>query len=216
MRNREPSEGPSRTALKTAAVCILLLAYTSLSHYCNTQGAHRLGASLAIAPVLALLVTLLWQTLRATLAVPATALCGLLLYDTWPILEKNFSVVYLLQECGMYGILAVGFGRSLRSGDVALCTRLADRLHGPLSAAEVRYSRQVTLAWTVFFTTLGAIIVGLYVAAPLALWSGFVNFVTLPLVAAMFAVEHIVRRRVLPQTEHRGILETMRVFLASR
>ena len=33
----------------------------------------------------------------------------------------------------MYGLLAVGFGRSLRAGDVALCTRLADRLHGPLT-----------------------------------------------------------------------------------
>ena len=30
----------------------------------------------------------------------------LLLYDSWPILEKNFSVVYLLQELGMYGLLA--------------------------------------------------------------------------------------------------------------
>ena len=47
---------------------------------------------------------------------------ALLLYDVWPLLEKNFSVVYLLQECGMYGLLAVGFGRSLRAGE-SRCAR---------------------------------------------------------------------------------------------
>lgn len=216
MRNREPSERPSRHALKTAAICILIVAYTSLSHYCNTQGAHRLGAILAAAPPLAVLIGLLWQTLRVPVAALVTALCALLLYDVWPLLEKNFSVVYLLQECGMYGLLAVGFGRSLRAGEVALCTRLADTLHGPLSVAELRYTRRITVAWTVFFTLLVAMVAILYAAAPLAVWSEFVNFVTLPLIAAMFALECAVRRRVLPQAERRGILETMRLFLASR
>lgn len=202
--------------VKTAAFGALILAYTSLSHYCNTRGAHRLGAVLALAPAVAALITVLWQTLRPALAVLIAALCGLLLYDAWPMLEKNFSVVYLLQECGMYGLLTVGFGRSLCAGEVALCTRLADRLHGPLSAAEIRYTRQVTWAWTVFFAGILAIIVALYCEAPLAVWSAFVNFFTLPLMAAMFAAEYAVRGRVLPQTERRGILATMRVFFANR
>jgi uncharacterized membrane protein len=157
-----------------------------------------LGALLALAPATAVLITVLWHTLRPFLAVLITALVALLLYDAWPILEKNFSVVYLLQECGMYGLLAVGFGRSLRAGDVALCTRLADQLHGPLNAAEIRYTRQVTMAWTVFFTVLIAMVVALYVVAPLAVWSVFVNFVTLPLMVAMFGAEYVVRGRVLP------------------
>jgi uncharacterized membrane protein len=216
LANSEPNERLSRGVLKTAAVCVLILAYATLSHYCNTRGAYRLGTVLALGPAAAVLIALAWQTLRAPLAVLVTVLGALLLYDVWPLLEKNFSVVYLLQECGMDGLLAVGFGGSLRAGRVALCTRLADKLHGPLSAAEIRYTRQVTLAWTVFFAALGVITVALYWEAPLAVWSAFVSFMTLPLMAAMFAAEYLVRGRVLPQTERRGLVATMRVFFADR
>jgi uncharacterized membrane protein len=146
----------------------------------------------------------------------AAALGGLLLYDNWHILEKNFSVVYLLQECGMYGLLAVGFGRTLRAGEVALCTRLADKLHGPLNATEILYTRRVTLAWTLFFALMGVTVAILYVTAPRSVWSAFVNFLATPLILAMFAAEYAVRGRVLPHTERRGIWATMRVFFASR
>jgi uncharacterized membrane protein len=206
----------SLDALRIAAVCALIAAYTCLSHYCNTHGAHRLGAALALAPLLIFVFGILRHTVPAFWLLLATAAGALLLYDAWPILEKNFSVVYLLQECGMYGLLAVGFGRSLRAGDVALCTRLADKLHGPLSAAEVRYSRRVTLAWTLFFVLMAATIAVLYVSVPRAVWSAFVNFGAIPLIAAMFAVEYAVRSRVLPHSERRGIWATMRVFFASR
>jgi uncharacterized membrane protein len=216
LQHREPSERRARDGLRIAAVCVLILAYTCLSHYCNTRGVHRLGAVLALAPLLALLVGVLRHTVPASVLLLCTALGGLLLYDGWPILEKNFSVVYLLQECGMYGLLAVGFGRSLRPGDVALCTRLADRLHGPLNAAEIRYSRRATLAWTLFFVFMTVTVAVLYVCVPRAVWSAFVNFAAIPLIAAMFAAEYVVRGRVLPYTERRGIWATMRVFFANR
>jgi uncharacterized membrane protein len=202
--------------LRIAAVCVLIVAYTCLSHYCNTRGAHRLGAALALAPPLAFVLGVLRHTVPAFVLLLATALGGLLLYDGWPILEKNFSVVYLLQECGMYGLLAVGFGRSLRAGDIALCTRLADKLHGPLNAAEIRYSRRVTLAWTLFFALMTVTVAVLYVSVTRAVWSAFVNFASIPLIATMFAAEYVVRGRVLPHTERRGIWATMRVFFASR
>jgi uncharacterized membrane protein len=216
LQHREPSERPPRGALRIVAIGVLILAYASLSHYCNTRGAHRLGAILALAPLVAFLLTVLRHAVPAYIVLLAAALGALLLYDSWPILEKNFSVVYLLQELGMYGLLAAGFGRSLRTGQVALCTRLADMLHGPLNAAEILYTRRVTLAWTLFFTLMGVSIAVLYVAAPRAVWSAFVNFVATPLIVAMFAAEYAVRGRVLPHTERRGIWATMRVFFASR
>jgi uncharacterized membrane protein len=80
----------------------------------------------------------------------------------------------------------------------------------------VRYTRRVTLAWAIFFTTLTALIAVLYATASRAVWSAFVNFAALPLVAAMFAAEYAVRRRVLPATFHSGIIASVRVFLASR
>jgi uncharacterized membrane protein len=206
----------SRDALRIAAVCLLIVAYTCLSHYCNIHGAHRLGAALALAPLLVFALGVLRHTVPAFVLLLATAGGALLLYDAWPILEKNFSVVYLLQECGMYGLLAVGFGRSLRAGEVALCTRLADQLHGPLNPAEIRYSRRATVAWTLFFVLMTATVALLYVSVPRAVWSAFVNFGAIPLIAAMFAAEYAVRRRVLPHSERRGIWATMRVFFANR
>ena len=216
MRHREPSERLPRGALRIVAIGILILAYACLSHFSNTRGLHRLGAILAIAPPAALLLTVLRHVLPAYIVLLAAALGALLLYDSWPIFEKNFSVVYLLQELGMYGLLAAGFGRSLRAGEVALCTRLADKLHGPLSAAELLYTRRVTLAWTLFFALMGVAIAVLYFVAPRAVWSAFVNFVATPLIVAMFAAEYAVRGHVLPHTERRGIWATMRVFFASR
>ena len=216
MRHREPSERGTHGALRIVAIGVLILAYTCLSHYCNTRGVHRLGAILALAPLVALMGTFLRHALPSYILFLTAALGALLLYDNWPILEKNFSVVYLLQECGMYGLLAAGFGRSLRAGEVALCTRFADKLHGPLTAAEILYSRRVTLAWTLFFTLMGVMVVVLYVAAPRAIWSAFVNFLATPLILAMFAAEYAVRGRVLPHTERRGIWASVRIFFASR
>ncbi len=175
-----------------------------------------MGAVLAAAPPIALGLSLLWRSARPSLAGALTVAAALLLYDQWPRLEKQFSMVYLLQECGMYGLLTIGFGRSLASGEVALCTRLADRLHGPLTAREVRYTRQVTAAWACFFGALTLTILMLYLLAPLAIWSLFVNFIALPLIALMFVGEYAVRRRALPETDRRGILASVRVFLWSR
>lgn len=202
--------------LQVAAACALLAAYTGLSHYCNVHGIRGLGGVLALTPPLVLGLCLLWRAAPAWIAGPLTMAAALLLYYWWPQLEKKFSMVYLLQECGMYGLLAFGFGRSLGPGDTALCTRLADRLHGPLTPRELRYTREVTAAWAIFFAALTLAILSLYLFAPLAIWSLFVNFIALPLVALMFVAEYAVRRQALPETRRRGILESMRIFLSSR
>jgi uncharacterized membrane protein len=216
LRATEPSERRAFGKPWIAAACVLIVAYTALSHYCNTHGARHLGAALSLGPLLVVGCAVLWRSLPALIALPVSIVAAALLYDGWPLFERNFSIVYLMQECGMYGLLALGFWRSLGSGKVALCTRLADRLHGPLGAAELRYTRQVTLAWAIFFTAVTAVIALLYLSAARALWSAFVNFMALPLVAAMFVAEYAMRRRVLPAAFHSGILATVRVFFASR
>jgi uncharacterized membrane protein len=169
-----------------------------------------------LAPPLGFGLSLLWRSARPWIAGPLTVAAAVLLYDCWPQLEKKFSMVYLMQECGMYGLLAFGFGRSLGSGHTALCTRVADRLHGPLTPQELRYTRQITAAWAIFFGVLAVSILAFYMFAPRAVWSLFVNFIALPLVGLMFIVEYAVRRRLLPDSERRGVLATVRVFLSSR
>jgi uncharacterized membrane protein len=202
--------------LQIAAAAVLLPAYTGLSHYSNSHGIRPLGTALALSPPLLLGWGLLWRCTRPQIAGASALAAALLLYDCWPLLEKNFSMVYLLQECGTYGLLGFGFARSLGAGRTAICTRLADRLHGPLTPREVRYTRQVTAAWAGFFAAMTVAVLALYVSAPLRVWSLFVNFVALPLIVLMFMAEYAARRYLIPQTDHRGVLATVRVFFSGR
>jgi uncharacterized membrane protein len=200
--------------LQFAVACVLVVAYAGLSHYCNSSGAHGLGAALALTPLTALALILTWRWMPLAAVLLAAGLAALL-YHWWPLLEQNFSLFYLVQESGVYSLLGLTFSRSLLRNHVALCTQLADKLHGPLSPREVLYTRHVTAAWAVFFFAIAAVSILLFMCAPLRIWSIYINFCVLPLVGAMFVAEYLVRRRVLPQVRRAGLLATVRVYFVS-
>jgi uncharacterized membrane protein len=201
--------------LQLAAVAVFLIAYSALSHYSNSNPQARdLGAGLALGPMLILALALTWRLSGALLAVVTAATAAFLLHRFWPLLTQNFSIVYLIQQCGFYAIMAWTFGRSLLNGHVPLCTQLADKVHGPLSAVELGYTRSVTIAWTIFFLANVAATILLFEFASLRIWSLFVNFFSLPLILLMFAAEYAVRRRVLPQVQGSGLIATLRVYFA--
>jgi uncharacterized membrane protein len=201
--------------LQLAAVLLFFIAYSLLSHYSNLnpQG-HDLRTLLALAPMLTLGLALLWRWSGALIALLTAAAAAVLLRAFWPLFAQNFSTVYLVQQVGFYSIMAFTFGRSLRSGSVPLCTQLADKVHGPLSALELRYTRSVTLAWTIFFLLNLAATFLLFEFAPLRVWSMFVNFCSLPLILLMFVAEYAVRRRVLPRVQRSGLIATLRIYFA--
>jgi uncharacterized membrane protein len=202
--------------LQLAAVAVFLIAYAGLSHYSNMNPqAHDLGAALALAPVLAIGLVLIWRWSGALPGLLAGAAAAFLVHHYWPLFTRNFSIVYLIQQCGFYAIMAFGFGRSLLKGRVPLCTQLADKIHGPLSAAELRYTRKVTIAWAVFFLLNIAVTGLLFAFAPLRIWSLFVNFLSLPLILLMFGAEYAVRRRALPQVQTSGLIATLRMYFAN-
>jgi uncharacterized membrane protein len=98
---------------------------------------------------------------------------------------------------------------------MALCTRWAIMVHGPLSEPVVRYTRTVTLAWTIFFLAIALVSVLLYALQPLRVWSFFSNFLTLPLAAVMFAIEYEVRRWRLPFMQRASLADTARAYFAT-
>jgi uncharacterized membrane protein len=205
-----------RPRLQLAAVIVFVVAYAGLSHYSNSVAkTHDLGVGLALGPVLAIGVLLVWRWTHALVALLAGAALVVLLRHYWPVLEQNFSVVYLLQEGGFYSLMALSFGQSLLGDRVALCTQLADKVHGPLTSQEVFYTRRVTAAWALFFVLITVVTLGLFVFAPLRTWSLFANFCVVPLIGLMFVAEYVVRRRVLPQVQRQGILAAVRVYFAS-
>jgi len=204
------------TRLPYAAAPICILAYAALCHYTNSiAGAPReLGAALALAPLTVIGTGLAWRWAHPLAALAVLASMGLAIFAAWPLLEKNFSWVYLLEECSLYGLLALSFARSLLEGRVPICTLLADQVHGPLTAPELRYTRRITAAWALFFALLVATTLGLFLWAPLRIWSLFSNFCALPLVLLMFIGEYAVRRRVLPMSSGAGFVATLRIYFA--
>jgi uncharacterized membrane protein len=205
-----------RRRLQLAAIIAFIVAYAGLSHYSNSVAkTHDIGVGLALGPVLAVGVALIWRWTHVLVALFAVAAAAVLLRHYWPLLERNFPLVYLLQEAGFYSLMAASFGLSLRPQETALCTQLADKVHGPLSAQEIRYTRQVTAAWTIFFLAITLVTIALFALAPLRVWSLFANFFAVPLMVLMFAAEYAVRRRVLPHVQGAGVLAAVRVYFAS-
>jgi uncharacterized membrane protein len=76
----------------------------------------------------------------------------------------------------------------------------------------LRYTRQVTIAWTAFFGATAAVSTTLFLFAPPTVWSIFANLLTIPLLGLMFAAEYLVRHRVLPPAECAGIADSVRGY----
>ena len=204
-----------RRRLQLAAALVFIIAFAGLSHYSNSAAkTHDLGVFLAVGPALTFGFLLLWRWTEWWIALLFAAVTSVLLGHFWPVLEKNFADLYLLQEGSFYIVMAVSFGQSLLRDRVAFCTQLADKIHGPLTPREVQYTRSVTAAWAVFFLAIAGATLVLYEFAPLRVWSFFANFCVIPLMALMFVAEYAVRRLRLPQ-QRRGILEAVRVYFAS-
>jgi uncharacterized membrane protein len=205
-----------RRRLQLAAVILFVVVYAALSHYSNSMAkTHDLGVGLAVGPVFTVGLLLLWRWTHWGVALLAAAAVAALLRQYWPVLERSFTWVYLIQEGGFYSLMAASFGQSLLGNRVALCTQLADKIHGPLTPQEVIYTRRVTAAWALFFILIFVATVGLFLFAPLRIWSLFANFCVLPLIGLMFVAEYAVRKHALPQVRRRGILAAVRVYFAS-
>jgi uncharacterized membrane protein len=194
-------------------ITVLVAGYPLLAHFTN-ESSHRgnLGALVAIAPVVLIALVLAWRSSRRLLMLGMLALLCVALWSWWPALEHHYGVVYWLQHMGVQLVLCIFFGRTLIAGRKPLCTRFAEAVHPPLTPRHEIYSRQVTVAWTVFFAAMAVISTVLFFAAPLATWSVFANFMTLPLVALMFIAEYLVRRRLLPDVRQTHILDAVRAF----
>jgi uncharacterized membrane protein len=196
-----------------AAACI---GYPVLAHYSAATSAATsfpaLGVAVSLAPALAVLLWLTWRSSMRWAMLLLCAVVGGLLWGFWGVLERNFSWVYFLQHAATYAMLAVVFGVTLGRGRQALCTRFAEMVHGSLSDAEIRYSRQVTLAWMLYLLAISLVSSVLFLFFSIEAWSVFANFLSFPLVLLMFAVEFLVRRRKLPNQKKHSIMDGIRVY----
>ena len=203
----------ARRILRWLGIATLLIGYPLLAHYTN-ESAHSgsLGAVVAIAPVVLLALVLVWRSPQRIVMLGGLVLACATLWAGWSALEQHFGLVYWLQSLGMLLVLFMTFARTLFAGRQPLCTRFAEAVHAPLTPQHAIYTRQVTVAWTLFFAAMASASTLLFIFAPLSTWSVFTNFLTLPLVALMFIAEYWVRRWVLPDMQHAHILDAVRAY----
>lgn len=180
------------------------------------MGPLPLRVAVALAPFLVAAVALLgrspvvWLGLALALAAAGVAL---LLRGHGGWLDAHVSWLFYLQHAGINLAFAAGFGRSLLPGRepvVTVMSRLISPI--PLSPRKTRYGRGVTWAWTLFFIVNVVVSSAFFAWAPLALWSVYANLLTGPLVAAMFLLEMLVRRLVLPAVERPSLRDVWRAW----
>ena len=192
------------------AVAIL---YAVLAHVSNSiPGNQGLGLVLAAAPLWLIAATIAWRSQGRMLGLCCCAIAALLIFVFRGELEQHYPWIYLAQQLGAYGLLGLVFGRTLFGDRVPRCKQFALTVHGTLPADARDYARRVTIAWTLFFSAMVAVLLLLFFVAPLPVWSAFANFGAAPLVALMFIAEHWIRRRALPTLPRTSLQATIRAF----
>ena len=122
-------------------------------------------------------------------------------------------MLYLAQHVGVNLFLGVGFGSTLRAGQVPLITTLARRVHRQFTPDMAIYTRKVTLAWTLYFGAISALSVVLFVAAPFDVWAVYANLLTPLSVALMFGGEYLLRYRLHPEFERASVADAIRSYM---
>jgi uncharacterized membrane protein len=204
-----------RPAVRIAAAGLAVIAYVLISHYTSSiaSGDGNRFVGIALLPYLAVAVVLAWRSRHRYAWLLSCAAIAALTWRHLDAIGDHAAWVYFIQHAAGNAILALVFGSTLASGRVPLCTRIAALVHDPMEPGLVRYTRQVTVAWTVFFALNACVSAVLFAYAPIMVWSVFANILDLPLVALMFVIEYIVRLRVLPEVKHVSIFESMRRYI---
>ena len=199
--------------VRWAAGAFAALAYASASHGLMTQ-AQDSGWALAIVlgPVVVLGSAWAWGTGHKLLAL-AGAL-GAVLLALCAVSDRSIPArwLYLAQHAGVHLALAAWFGSTLRPGREALVSALARRVHREFTPEMALYTRQVTLAWVLYFAGMAFASVVLFLAGEFAHWSLLANVLTPMFTAAMFVAEYLLRYRLHPGFERVSLQESVRAY----
>lgn len=196
-----------------AAGAAAALAYAAVSHALMTR-AQDSPWSLAIilGPAVVLGAAWAWSAGHRWLA--AAGVLAILLLVLQGAIGKGIPArwLYLAQHAGVHLALAAGFGSTLRRGAEPLITSLARRVHGSLSPAMERYTRQVTLAWTLYFVAMTLASLLLFAAGEFAHWSLLANILTPVFTAAFFVGEYLVRYWLHPDFERVSLQQALQAY----
>ena len=205
------------SAARRVAVALVVAASVAcaiLGHRALAQsGSPGPAALVSLVPLAVILVGIGRRMRQPIVLVLVLAALALAAWWRWSDLERHVADVFFVEHAGIMLALALFFGRTLRPGQEALCTRFARVVHGGTLEPRVSdYTRHITIAWTIFFATMSAASCVLYLTGHRDAWSVLANILTPVLIPALFVVEYGVRRWALPHHESGGILAGVRAF----
>lgn len=200
--------------LRSLALAALMAAWAVAVYYGSTgQGRPDFNTAVGAAPFVVVLAMLLWRSRHPLGMAVGGVLAAAALAGLWPSLRQNVALLYFVEHLGTNLALAALFGKTLIGPGDPLITQFARGVNrGVLSARQLRYTRQATLAWAGFFVANATLSALLYALAPRAVWSFYASLLTAPLVGLMFAAEHLWRMRALPPEERPRIVDVFRAW----
>jgi uncharacterized membrane protein len=202
---------------REAAGAALVFGYEIGAHHAvATPGLASLGLALVVAPAAIFAFGAALGSPYRFAVMPLFAAVAALCWVSRGTLARHYEWGLFLEHVLFNGALGYLFGRTLAPGREPLCSRFAAMLRGsPLAPEVASYTRRITAAWAIFFAMIVAVSVVLFSTAPIEAWSTFANYLTLPLVALMFVVEHACRRLALPDVKSSALLDTIRAYRRS-
>jgi uncharacterized membrane protein len=200
--------------LAWVAAGVACAAYAVLSHRAaSTPNPGLFEAMVFIVPLMAGAGLLAWRSAHRAGWLALWLLAAGALFLAREHLGEGTAWVLLLQHVGINLLLMGIFARTLAPGQRPLLTRLAHMVHGDAITPRVAaYTRGATWAWVGYFGLMALVSLALFVAAPLAVWSGFVNLLSLPLLGLMFAGEFALRVLMIPRAERSGFVESVQAY----
>lgn len=211
------SAGPASTRLRWVAGAAGALAYAVASHALMTRAQDSAWAlAIVLGPVVVLGAAAAWGAGRRLLAAGGGIVALLLALQAWSGHGLPARWLYLAQHAGVHLALAAWFGATLRRGAEPLVTALARRMHGSLTPDLVRYTRKVTLAWTLYFIGMTAASLLLFATGRFDDWSLLANILTPVFTAAFFVGEYLLRYRLHPEFERVSLQQALQAYRSHR
>ncbi|AJC46353.1 MULTISPECIES: hypothetical protein [Xanthomonas] len=217
-----PAEPADAAPWALALGVLLALAYSPLAHWANAAHRPDLAVLAGAALVLMVLVEPMarWRPWAWALALAATAALV-------PLWRSPHALLLLAAPPVLFTAwVAWFFGRSLQRGRTPLITRIVEALYRqagmPITPDQLRYTRRLTLAWTLLLVGLtllnlvlalcaqpSGVLAQLGLASPLpisdARASLFANLLGYGVIGGFFVGEYLLRGRWFPQRPYRNL-----------
>ena len=172
--------------------------------------------------LLALQLSLVWFLFSGRLAsghrmLMGLGVAGLLGLFIWAFGSASVAYSTGLTHAAIQIALLALFGSTLAPGQEPLVTQIVRKARSmPPPPEMLRYARLVTQLWCGLFVLQLVISLTLLIAAPLSVWSFFINVLNYPLVFGFFTIEfiyHTIRFRHLPRSK---LVDIVKIISAER